>query len=127
MSISPIPNAAPALDQTGAYDLRVYDVADGEMETLERVLREFALPMMPDYGMSAVCFWTDRSSNRLYQISRHERLDVIEGNWDRFHADPRWGAGLKERRPDRVVVKGVKTIVLTGIPGMPPSREAPTA
>jgi hypothetical protein len=127
MSASTITAPVRPLDRSGAYDLRVYDVAEGELETLERVLRELALPMMSDYGMEAVGFWTDQRSSTLYQISRHAGLDVIEGNWNRFHGDPRWQTGLKERRQERVVVKGVKTIFMTGIAGMPPLADAPGA
>jgi hypothetical protein len=103
------------------YDLRVYDVAEGELQTLEQILRDLAHPMMSDYGMKAIGFWTDRSANTLYQISQHASIEAIQGNWDRFHADPRWQTGLKQRRQDRLVVKGVKTTVLTGIEGVPPS------
>ena len=82
----------------GAYDLRVYHVADGQFETLELVLRELALPMMPEYGMRTVGFWADRDANTLYQISEHESLEVVEGNWNRFHADPRWLSSGRRRR-----------------------------
>ena len=71
-----------------AYDLRVYQVAAGELETLARIFRELALPMMPDHGIRAVGFWTDPAANRLYQVSQHDRPETIQSNWDRFHADP---------------------------------------
>ena len=101
------------------YDLRIYHVAEGELETLARVLRELALPMMPDYGMRGIGFWTDKVSSTLYQISEHRSASAIEGDWDRFHADPRWQSGLKKHRQDRTVVREVK--ILSGIAGMPPS------
>ena len=103
-----------------AYDLRVYDVAEGQLRTLEGVLRDLALPMMPDYGMEPIGFWADEASNRLYQITRHESLEAVPGNWDRFHADPRWAAGLQQRRGEQSAVKSVTTTLLTGIGGMPP-------
>jgi hypothetical protein len=102
-------------------------VANGELETLEWVLRELALPMMPDYGMKAVGFWADQATSTLYQISRHDSRNMIESNWGRFHADPRWVVGLKGRRQDRVVVKGVKTIFLAGIAGLPPLTDVSDA
>ena len=105
----------------GVYDLRIYQVASGEMPSLERVLRELTLPMMPEYGMTPVGFWTDEPANRLYQISAHDSLAAIDGNWERFHADPRWTAGLKQRRGDRSAVLNVTTTRLTDIGGLPPS------
>ena len=118
---------AQSPDRPSAYDLRVYHVAEEELETLERVLRELALPMMPDHGMEAIEVWADRGSNMLYQISRHDSLDAIKGNWDRLHADPRWQAGLKALRQDRIVVKAVRTTLLTGIAGLPPFAGATVA
>lgn len=103
-----------------AYDLRIYDVAEGEFDMLERVLRELALPLMPDHGMEPVGFWADKAANRLYQISRHSSLSAVQGNWDRFHADSRWVPGLQERRGERSAVSRVTTTLLTGIQGMPP-------
>jgi hypothetical protein len=107
-------------DRASVYDLRIYDVTTGELETLERILRDLALPMMPEYGMNAIGFWVDRESNTLYQLTRHDSFDSIQSNWDKFHADPRWQIGLKERRQDRIVVKDVKTVFLKGAAGLPP-------
>lgn len=124
MNIPAAPPPAHPQDRPSVYDLRIYDVAEGELGTLERVLRELAAPMMPDYGMKAVGFWAAPERNKLYQISQHESADVIKSNWDRFHADPRWQTGLRKRRQDRVVVKGVETISLVGIVGLPPLTDA---
>lgn len=127
MTLPTRPPLAPSLDCAGAYDLRVYHVAEQELPTLERVLRELAVPMMPDHGMKAIGFWAHRESNTLYQISRHDSPQAIQGNWDRFHADPRWQAGLEELRQDRVVVTAVETTFLVGIAGLPPLAGATVA
>jgi hypothetical protein len=106
------------------YDLRIYDVAEGELGTLERVLRELAMPMMEDHGMEPVGFWADTDANTIYQISRHVGAGSVEEHWDRFHADSRWASGLQQHRQDRMVVKGVTTILLTDLAGMPPALPA---
>ena len=102
----------------GACDLRIYDVAEGEIPTLYQVLAELALPLMPEYGIEPVGFWAEETANRLYQISGHSSLGDIEGNWDRFHADPRWQTGLASIRQDRLIVKKVDTILMRGIDGL---------
>lgn len=103
-----------------AYDLRVYHVAAGELETLARILQELALPMMPDYGIRAVGFWTEPTANTLYQLSEHDCAEDIGPDWDRFHADPRWPAGLAKHRGERKVVLEVRTTILSAILGTPP-------
>lgn len=107
------------LATVGAYDLRIYDVLEGEMETLLQVLAELALPTMPEFGIEPVGFWTEETTDRLFQISSHSRLEDVQSNWDSFHADPRWQEGLARIRQDRVIVKKVETVLLRGLDGLP--------
>lgn len=102
------------------FDLRTYHVADGAIGTLERVLREVLLPIMPDHGMRAIGFWRVPDGAMLYQVTEHRSLAAVAGNWDRLHADPRWQAGLTAIRQDRSAVRQVVTTLLTGIDGLPP-------
>lgn len=106
-----------------AYDLRTYHVVEGQLATLERVLREVALPLMADHDMAPVGFWADVATNRLLQITRHDDADAVSGNWDRLHADPRWQEGLHAIRQDRSAVRSVTTTLLEGIAGLPPHHQ----
>ena len=90
------------------------------METLRKIFLELVLPMLPDYGIRSVAYWKAPDDSTLNYIVEHDSLEVIERNWDRFHADLRWEAGLHERRGDRKVVLEVKSTPLVGVPGLPP-------
>ena len=72
-----------------AFDLRVHRVVEGQTGTLERVLRDVALPIMADHGTCAIGFWADPGSRTLHQITQHESLEAAAGDWDRLHNDPR--------------------------------------
>jgi len=56
-------------------------------------------------------------------VVRHDSLDVIDGNWNRFHADPRWRPGLAAREHGKTVVISTKSVPLAGIAGLPPFGE----
>ena len=103
-----------------AYELRIYQVAVGEIETLQKIFRELVIPMLPDHRIRSVGYWKAPDDATLNYIVEHESLGVIEGNWERFHADPRWSAGLLQHRGDRKVVLEVKSTTLIGVPGLPP-------
>lgn len=104
-----------------AYELRIYRVAPGEMATLETIFRELVLPMLPDFGIRSIGYWKAPDESSFDYIVEHDDLAAISPNWDRFHADPRWVAGLSHHRGDRTVVENVQSIPLVGVTGLPPS------
>ena len=103
------------------FDLRVYHVIEVRLPVLERVLREAALPILGDHGMTPIGFWAGEDGETLYQITRHAS-DTIEDDWARLHADPRWQRKLRDIRQDRSAVRHVETILLTGLRDLPPFR-----
>jgi hypothetical protein len=105
------------------FDLRTYPVVAGRLETLQRVLRDAALPIMARHGMRAVGFWADVDGSKIYQITEHASLSVIEGDWDRLHDDPQWQIALHAIRRDRSAVREVAMARLTALPGLPPAAK----
>ena len=103
-----------------AYELRIYTVAAGEMPVLHGIFRDLVLPMLPDYSIASVGYWSTPDQRTLYYIVRHASVAAITGNWDRFHADPRWQPGLAERQHGRTVVENTQSVPPLGIEGLPP-------
>ena len=105
-----------------AYELRIYKVAEGRMPILRNIFQELVLPMLSEYTIESVGYWTTPNSRTLYYIVRHESLDAIVGNWDRFHADPRWKPGLAAREQGEAVVEATQSVSLLSMEGLPPAR-----
>lgn len=104
-----------------AYELRIYQIAPGKMRLIEDIFRELAAPMMPEYSIESVGYWSTPDESMLYYVVRHDRLDLIVGNWERFHADPRWQPGL-DAWDGQTAVTDVKSIPLVGLPTLPPAN-----
>lgn len=103
-----------------AYELRIYKVAPGEMATLATIFRELVLPMLPDFDIGSVGYWKSPDDSTFTYIVDHRDLAAIGDDWDRFHADPRWTAGLRRYRGDRTVVESVQSVSLVSITDLPP-------
>lgn len=104
-----------------AYELRIYQIAPGKIGVIQEIFRDLVIPMMPDYSIEGIGYWASLDHATLYYIVRHESLDVIGENWDRFHADPRWVPGLAARERGETVVTSTKSVPLVGIAGMLPA------
>ncbi len=103
-----------------AYELRIYEIAEDGLETVFTIFRELVVPMLPDYRIKSFGYWASADGRTLNYVVEHESLDAIEGNWKRFHADPRWKPGLAAREGGRKVVMKTSSVPLVGIAGLPP-------
>lgn len=104
-----------------AYELRTYQIASGGMPTVERIFRELVAPMLPDNDMKGIGFWASADDATLYYVVEHESEAVIQENWNRFHADPRWQPGLAEREHAEPAVTHTDSVALRGIEGLTPA------
>jgi predicted SnoaL-like aldol condensation-catalyzing enzyme len=109
---------------TSAYELRIYDIAPGQMDLIQTIFRDLVTPLMPEYGIEGVGYWATPDGTRLYWVVRHSSQDVIAANWDRFHADPRWAERLPAFERGRTVVTGTQSVPLVGVAALPPARDA---
>ena len=107
-----------------AYELRIYQVADGKAESLHSIMREVMVPLMREYAMEAVGFFAAPDGSAVYWLVQHESLDAIAADWDRFHADTRWTDAVSQYTQGQSFLAGQQSIPLTGLSGLPPRREA---
>lgn len=104
-----------------AYELRTYQIALGAMTIVEGIFRDVVVPMLPDYGIKAVGFWASVDNAQLVYVVEHESEDVIEENWSRFHADPRWQPALAMHQQGRTAVTRTDSLHLRGVEFLPPA------
>jgi hypothetical protein len=107
-----------------AYELRIYQVAPGKMEVLQGIFHELVIPMLPDYAIGSIGYWSTLDGLTLYYLVSHDSLNVMEDNWEHFHADLRWKPGLAAREQGQTVVTGTESVPLVGIAGLPPLNVA---
>ena len=99
-----------------AYELRTYQIAPDKLEDMLNLVQ----PIMPDYHMEGIGYWSKSDGTVFYYVVRHHDVDAIASDWDRFHADPRWKSGMAERKSKEPIVTHVETAPLIGVPGLPP-------
>ncbi len=102
-----------------AYELRTYQIAPDRMAAVIDVMKELVEPIMPD-SIEGIGYWSSPDEKTLYWIAKHDSLDLIKTNWDRFHADPRWVEGLAARKALEPIVTHVASVSMLGRDGLPP-------
>ena len=105
-------------------ELRTYQVGEGKMQALRSLMQDVIIPRMREYAMEAAGFFATPDNSAVYWFVQHESLDKIRSDWDRFHADKRWTDAVQERTHGDSLLTGQQSIPLTGLPGLPPRREA---
>lgn len=103
-----------------AYELRTYQIASGGMPTVEMIFRELVAPMLSEYAMKGIGFWASLDDATLYYIVEHDSETIIQEDWNRLHADPRWQPGLAERERGKLAVIQTESVPLRGIDGLSP-------
>lgn len=106
-----------------AYELRIYSIAPGRMADIQEAFRALVAPLMAEHDMAGLGYWAAPDGSKLYYVVRHHDLGAIAGDWDRFHADPRWVEGIGMRERGSPFVTGIESVPLAGVDGLAPARE----
>ncbi|BBI33950.1 NIPSNAP family protein [Cohnella abietis] len=80
------------------YELRIYDVKPGRMQTILNRFRDGTISIFAKHDMKVTNFWVDadESKNRLYYVLEHLDAASRERNFQAFLEDPEW-LELKDR------------------------------
>ena len=105
------------------YELRTYQIAPGALPIVEAIFRDAVVPMLPDYGIKAIGFWASLDDAQLFYVVEHESEDVVEENWNRFHADPRWQPALDAHQQGRTAVTHTDSIHLRAFTSLLPPQD----
>jgi len=77
-NFSPTPASGPV------YELRIYDVEPGQMDTSLAIFDEFFFDMFKDAGVTVVDFFVNFDDNKIYYICAFESTEAEEAAWDAF-------------------------------------------
>jgi hypothetical protein len=79
---------------TKVYELRIYHVAPGKMDSLVARFRDHTDKLFAKHGMKSVAYWTALDepvkSNTFFYILEHPSREAAEANWKAFQDDPEW-------------------------------------
>lgn len=103
-----------------AYELRTYQIAPDKMPDVTEIMRNLVQPILLDYNMEGIGYWAKPDGTVLYYVVRHNDLEVLAADWDKFHADQRWKDGMEQRKSKEPIVIHVETAPLIGLLGLPP-------
>ncbi len=104
--------------------MRFYTIAPGKMAAIQALMREIMVPLLAEYGITALGFWAVPDGSEIYWAVRHDSLEEIGPNWERFHADPRWKQAIAERTQGVPFVQQQRSVPLLGVAGLPPQDPA---
>jgi len=73
------------------YELRIYHVAPGKMDAINKRFADHTLSIFPDHGIKVSSFYVDATgAERLYYVCDFESIEAMKKAWASFQADQRW-------------------------------------
>jgi hypothetical protein len=89
----------PADSKTRIFEIRTYTTEPGKLPDLLKLMREHAVKLIENHGMTSIGYWvpTDepRSQDTLIYILAHESRAGAKQSWADFKKDPEW---IKSRK-----------------------------
>jgi hypothetical protein len=106
--------AADVPADTRSYELRVYHVNDGKLETLHTLLRDHAVKLFEKHGITSIGYWTpiENTDRKLYYLLSYPSREAREKAWASFRADPDWKSAIKASEKNGKVVAQVESTFL---------------
>ena len=81
---------------TRVYELRIYHVAPGKLDSLVARFRDHTDKLFAKHGMKSVAYWTALDepvkSTTFFYILEHPSREAAAANWKAFQDDPEWKA-----------------------------------
>jgi hypothetical protein len=106
--------AADAPADTRCYELRVYHVNEGKLDTLHTLIRDHAVKLFEKHGMTSIGYWTpiEKTDRKLYYLLAYPSREAREKAWASFRADPDWKTAIKASEKGGKVVAKVESTFL---------------
>ena len=103
-----------AAEDTRCYELRVYYVAQGKMDTLHARFRDHTMKLFEKHGMTSIGYWVpiDPADQRLHFVLAYPSREARESSWKAFMADPDWQAAVKSSEASGKLVDKVESTFL---------------
>ncbi len=103
-----------AAEDTRCYELRVYYVAQGKMDTLHGRFRDHTMKLFEKHGITSIGYWVpiDPADQRLHFVLAYPSREAREASWKAFMADPDWQAAVKTSEANGKLVDKVESTFL---------------
>jgi len=100
-----------------AYELRIYHVVPGKLESLVARFREHTEKLFVKHGIKSVAYWTaleePAKSNTFIYLLEHPSREAAAANWKAFQDDPEWKAVKAKSEANGKLVEKIDSTYLT--------------
>jgi hypothetical protein len=102
---------------TTIYELRIYHVNPGKLESLVARFRDHTDKLFAKHGIKSVAYWTaldePTKSNTFFYILEHPSREAAAANWKAFQDDPDWKAVKAKSEENGKLVDHIDPTFLT--------------
>jgi hypothetical protein len=102
---------------TTVYELRIYHVSPGKLESLVARFRDHTDQLFAKHGIKSVAYWTaldePTKSNTFFYILEHPSREAAAANWKSFQDDPDWKAVKAKSEENGKLVDHIDSTFLT--------------
>ena len=99
------------------YELRIYHVAPGKLESLVARFRDHTDKLFAKHGMKSVAYWTALDepvkSSTFFYILEHPSREAAAANWKAFQDDSEWKAVKAKSEENGKLVESIDSTYLT--------------
>ena len=102
---------------TVVYELRIYHVVPGKMESLVARFRDHTMKLFANHGIKSVAYWTALDepvkSSTFFYILEHPSREAAAANWKAFQDDPEWKSVKAKSEENGNLVEKIDSTFLT--------------
>jgi hypothetical protein len=102
---------------TVVYELRIYHVVPGKIESLVARFRDHTMKLFADHGIKSVAYWTALDepvkSSTFFYILEHPSREAAAANWKAFQDDPEWKSVKAKSEESGKLVEKIDSTFLT--------------
>ena len=102
---------------TVVYELRVYHVTPGKLESVVARFRDDTDRIFAKHGIKSVAYWTaldePTKSSTFFYILEHPSREAAATNWKAFQDDPEWKSVKEKSEVNGKLVEKIDSTFLT--------------
>jgi hypothetical protein len=102
---------------TKVYELRIYHVVPGKMDSLVARFRDYTDKLFAKHGMNSVAYWTALDepvkSSTFFYILEHPSREAAAANWKAFQDDLEWKTVKARSEENGKLVEKIDSTFLT--------------
>jgi hypothetical protein len=102
---------------TVVYELRIYHVAPGKLESLVARFRDHTMKLFANHGIKSFAYWTALDepvkSSTFFYILEHPSREAAAANWKAFQDDPEWKSVKAKSEENGNLVEKIDSTFLT--------------